>query len=245
MESITGITMTHKETLVDGDGYLLFERLIPESLIDDFSGRLSELYPVRASSHDHKYAERDDIKNLKDISVWWSQLVLDWPEVIAIDNIVGNIAKPLLNNGVAYTSDTVFIEPHSKWINPHVDTPYRFKKWNFDKELLGIQSIIALTDMDKDTASTGLYPESQKRDWYIDMCYNGYYDSVFKKNMIQPNMPKGSVVMYNCRLLHSSMPNPKDISRPALLLNYVDGDIIEELNVIDNVWKSNGKSHND
>ena len=30
MESITGITMTHKETLVDGDGYLLFERLIPE-----------------------------------------------------------------------------------------------------------------------------------------------------------------------------------------------------------------------
>ena len=47
--------------------------------------------------------------------------------------------------------------------------------------------------------------------------------------------------MYNCRLLHSSMPNPTDSKRPAILMNYLDSDIIDEVRTMDNIWGSNGE----
>ena len=227
--------------LVDGPGYVITDNIISNELVDKINSRLSTCYPVRASSRDKKYAERDNIKNLPDISVWWSQSVMDWPEVREIADIIGQQVKKYLPSAEFYASDIVTINANSTWFNPHVDTPHRFRKWNYDRNLLGVQVIVALADMDKDTASTGIVPHSQKIDYDINLCYRGHYNEWFLKNMIQPTLPKGCVLLYNCRLLHSSMPNPQPHSRPALLLNYLDSSIIEEVTKIDNVWTSNGK----
>ena len=50
--------------------------------------------------------------------------------------------------------------------------------------------------------------------------------------------------MYNCRLLHSSMPNSLDKPRPVLLFNYLSGAILEEVKAIDNIWSSNNPASN-
>ena len=232
--------MTHKDTLIKGDGYIVLEDIVPHSLLDSFYSRINELHPVRASSSDKTYAERSEISNLKDIAVWWSQLVMTWPEVEDIHHTILETVKECIPNSHWYTSDTVFIEPHSKWVNPHVDTPHRFEQWNKDKRLLGIQCIVPLFDLDIDNGATGLVPQSQLKDFPIDMCYKGYYNGYYNRNYIQPTVKKGSVLMYNCRLLHSSMPNPTDTKRPAILFNYLDNDIISELRTLDNIWNSNG-----
>jgi hypothetical protein len=225
--------------LIDGPGYVVTDNIVPNHLIDSIVSKLDTCYPVRASSREKKYAERDDIKNLPDISVWWSQTVMDWPEVKEISNIIGERIKQYLPSAEFYASDIVTIESQSNWFNPHVDTPHRFRKWNYDRNLLGVQVIVALSDMDKDSASTGIVPHSQKLDYDINLCYRGHYNEWFLKNAIQPTLPKGCVLLYNCRLLHSSMPNPQDRARPALLLNYLDSSIINEVKEIDNVWTSN------
>ena len=227
--------------LIDGPGYVITDNIIPNDLIDNVVSKLPTCYPVRASSRDKKYAERDDIKNLSDISVWWSQTVMDWPEVQEIDKILGAYVRQYLPTAKFYSSDIVTIDSHSTWFSPHVDTPHRFRKWNYDRNLLGVQVIVALSDMDRNSASTGIAPHSQKIDHDINLCYRGHYNEWFLKNMIQPTLPKGCVLLYNCRLLHSSMPNSLDRPRPALLLNYLDSSIIEEVTKIDNVWTSNGK----
>ncbi len=227
--------------LTEGEGYKVLSGFIPRKLISAFNERLKDLYPVRASSSKKVYAEREDIKNLEDISVWWSQMVDDMPEVQAIQKLIDPIMNTHFPELDMYASDVVFIKSDSTWINPHIDTPHRFKKYNFDKRLLGIQCIISLDDIDKDSASTGLVPYSQKRDFEIDKCYTGVFDRWFKENAIQPDMPRGSLLFYNCRILHSSMPNPKDIERPALLFNYLDRSIIDEVKTLDNIWTSNGK----
>lgn len=232
--------MNYKNILVEQDGYVILDDVIPHSILDSFASKLNELYPVRASSSNRTYAEKEEIKNLPDIAVWWSQLVTDYPEVTEIHNIVSKIAQECISNCTLYASDTVFIEPHSKWVNPHVDTPHRFDHYNKDKRLLGIQCILPLYDLDNTNGATGLVPQSQLKDFPIDMCYKGYYNGYFSRNCVQPVIKKGSVLMYNCRILHSSMPNPTDIKRPAILLNYLDGDIINEIKTIDNIWKSNG-----
>ena len=226
--------------LTEYEGYVVLEKLIPEQLIDSILAKTNLLTPVRASSSTKKYAERDAIKDLPDIAVWWSQMVMDWPEVIEVNQIIFEKVKEHLPSAEWYASDIVTIEGNSKWVNPHIDTPHRFKTYNYDKRLLGIQAIVSLFDLDKSTGATGIVPNSQLTDFNINLCYQGFYNTWFNKNCIQPSLPKGSVLFYNCRLLHSSMPNTKNTSRPALLLNYLDGSIIEDVKKLDNIWVSNG-----
>lgn len=230
-----------KEQLTTGKGYVIYEHFLPSYLIADIKSILSEVYPVRASSSKKVYAERDDIKNLEDISVWWSQSVDGYKPVQKVRQLIDNIVENNFAKLKFYASDIVTIKSGSTWVSPHVDTPHRFEKWNYVKDLLGVQCIINLDTIDSNSASTGLVPYSQKRDWNINDCYTGKFDRWFLENVKQHAMPKGSLLMYNCRLLHSSMPNPNSIDRPALLLNYLDSSIINEVSSIDNIWTSNGK----
>lgn len=229
-----------KHQLTTGNGYLILEKIIPDELIDSILAKKELLYPVRASSSNKKYAERDEIAKLPNISVWWSQFVMDWPEVIQIEQLIRPTVNTHLPKAEWYASDIVTINAGSTWINPHVDTPHRFKKYNFNKNFLGIQAIVSLYDLDKNNGSTGLVPKSQMANYNIDFCYQGMYDEFFKVNSIQPSLPKGSVLLYNSRVLHSSMPNPSKQNRPALLLNYLDSSIIDDVRSLDNIWASNG-----
>jgi len=229
------------KTSLQKEGYLLFESFIPKILITDFKTRLKELYAVRASTADKVYAEGKSVENLKNISVWWSQTVHEFEEFKKIKRLIDPIITNNVDNFNFYASDVVTIKAGSQWISPHVDTPYRFKKFNYDNRLLGVQAIVTLGDIDQSSASTGLVPYSHKREFDIDKCYTGVYDRWFKENVKQYTMPVGTLLLYHCRLLHSSMPNHTDQDRPALLLNYLDKSIISEVSEIDNVWTSNGK----
>ena len=226
--------------LTSGDGYLFIENAIPTNLIDSINDKLHTLYPVRAISSGKAYAEKEGIQRLSDISIWWSQMVMDWPEVTAINDLLLTIVDRQLDNAVWYASDIVTINGDSKLVNPHVDTPHRFKQWNMDPRLLGVQCIVSLQDTTPEMGSTGFVINSHESDWDIELCYNGAYNKYFWDFHEQLNMPKGSVLMYNSRLLHSSMPNYLPEARPMLLLNYLNGDIVEDVKKIDNIWSSNG-----
>ena len=232
--------MVEYKDLTDGEGYLFLERAIPEDLIDSINSKLDTLRMVRASSSGKQYAEKDKIKDLPDVSVWWSQMIMDWPEVKLINDLLITRIDKELDNAVLYASDIVTINGDSKWVNPHVDTPHRFKQWNDDTRLLGVQCIVSLQDTTPEMGSTGFVPNSHEPDWDINMCYNGAYNKYFYDFCEQRDMPKGSVLMYNCRLLHSSMPNYLPEPRPMLLLNYLNGDIVENVKKVDNIWSSNG-----
>jgi len=230
-----------KTVLEQGDGYKILPGFIPSVLIADYKKILNQLKPVRASSSKKVYAENEDIKKLEDISVWWSQTVENFDEFKKIRKLVDPVIYNNFPTLTFYAGDTVTINPKSQWFSPHVDTPHRFEQWNFDKRLLGIQCIITLEDVTKENASTGLVPFSQKRDFEINKCYTGTFDRWFMENCKQHDMPKGSLLLYNCRVLHSSMPNNSDKSRPALLLNYLERTIMSDVAKVDNIWTSNGK----
>ena len=226
--------------LTEGEGYLFLENIIPDDLIDSINTKLDTLYPIRATSSGKRYEERENISKLTDISYWWSQMVMDWPEVIAINDILLPTIAEQLEDAAWYTSDIITINGDTNLVNPHVDTPHRFKQWNMDPRLLGVQCIVSLQDTTPEMGTTGFVPNSHEPDWDIDMCYNGAYNKYFWDFHEQRDMPKGSVLMYNCRLLHSSMPNYLPEPRPMLLLNYLNGAIVEDVKKIDNIWSSNG-----
>lgn len=233
--------MNIENILRNEEGYMIYEGFIPEVLCADFLGILDGLKTVRAINSKKEYKEKDESAGLDNIAVYWSQMVHDFPEFQAIQRLVNPFIKQTFTNLEFYASDVVTIKSGSDYISPHVDTPHRFNKWNYNKDLLGIQCIITLLDTDKNNGSTGLVPFSQKRDFDIQQCYKGTFDRWFIDNCRQHDMPRGSLLFYNCRVLHSSMPNRGTQDRPALLLNYLDRKIIDEVTTVDNIWASNGK----
>lgn len=230
----------NKNTLTTGKGWLVLDKLVPEAIIDLFNDKLGTLYPIRALSQNKQYAEKQEISNLPDIAIWWSKLVDDLPEFKSIRQLIDPVVESALANVKHYASDVVTLNPGSTVINPHVDTPNRFKKWSMAQSMLGVQMIVALCDITPENGSTGVCSYSQLQDFDIESCYAGKHDKWFAENNIQPILTKGSVLMYNTKLLHSSMPNITTQPRHALLLNYIDADIIDELKLIDNIWSSNG-----
>lgn len=232
---------SQNEELTEGEGYTIIEGVVSHDLIKSIRTKYSQLRMVRASAHGKQYAEGNAVKNLPDIAVWWSQDLSSWPEVQEIDANISPIAQMYLPAARFYCSDIVVIEAksNSHWINPHVDTPHRFKRWNYDTRLLGIQCVIPLVTVDHLNGATGLVVGSQKRDHNIKLCYEGYYDSDFRDTVMQPSVNMGDVLMYNARVLHSSMPNHSSAPRPALLINYLHSDLINEVGTIDNIWASN------
>lgn len=234
-------TLTH-----NGRGYDQVTNIVPLHLIESINSKKDMLYPVRASTHKKEYAEGDACKKLFGIAVWWSQLTDDWHEVQEIDKIVSPVIQQYLPDAEFYASDVVTINGPSRWVSPHVDTPHRFKKYNSmvaegNNEVLGVQVIIPLEDLDKDTGATGLLLDSHKKDWPIQECYEGFYDDEFMENAIQLDMPVGSMLFYNTRLMHSTMPLKLSKKRSILLMNYLRPDIAKDIRSTDNVWSSNGK----
>lgn len=230
--------MQDRKRLTDGKGWLLKKSHINDSLIDAFYDRIDRLGPRRAIDINKNYAEGAGILDLGTLAIWWSQQVLDWPEFQSIEKITFDLVRNILLDPRLYAADVVTIEPGSNIINPHVDTPHRFPEWNFDRRLLALQLIIPLHDIDSKSGSTGLVDQSQLEDYPIDACYQGKYNQVFTDLVKQPKMPKGSVLCYNARLLHSSMPNPSKRPRKALLIHYCESSIIKPLRSIDNIWSS-------
>jgi hypothetical protein len=246
-EELKRMKDSRKEVLThEGRGYDQIKDISPLSVIDTINNKKDQLYPVRASTHKKKYAEGEACKDLFGIAVWWSQLVDDWPEVQEVNELILPHIKLHMPDAEFYASDIVTINGPSRWMSPHVDTPHRFEKYNsmasnLNFDLLGIQVIIPLEDIDKDTGATGLIPFSHQKDWNIQDCYNGVFNNYFKDNAIQLEMPKGSILFYNTRLMHSTMPLNVPKKRSILLINYLRSDIIENVRKIDNVWTSNGK----
>jgi ectoine hydroxylase-related dioxygenase (phytanoyl-CoA dioxygenase family) len=230
--------MLDRKKLIHGKGWLLKKSYINESLIDTFYDRIDRLGPRRAIDINKKYAEGAGILDLDKLAIWWSQQVLDWAEFQSIEKITFDLVRNILLDPRLYAADVVTIEPGSNIINPHVDTPHRFPEWNFDQRLLALQLIIPLHDIDSKSGSTGLVDQSQLENYPIDDCYQGKYNQMFLDLVKQPKMPKGSVLCYNARLLHSSMPNPSNRPRKALLIHYCESSIIKPLRSIDNIWSS-------
>lgn len=222
--------------LTKGTGWHLMHNAFPINLIDQVNANLDMLRPRRGFTTGRTYVEGDTNKRyFGPLSLWWSQQVRDMPGVMEINDVILRIIDPLLDSAVLYATDVVTIEPGSTIVNPHVDTPHRFRPWNFDDRMLAIQAIVSLHDIDKNSGSTGVYTGSQLYDWDINECYKGTYNDEFLENVIQPDMPKNSLLFYNCRLMHSSMPNPSNTSRRALLLHYCSEPLVESLHEWDNI----------
>lgn len=222
-------------------GYHVFANSVDKDLIEKINNKTDLLIPHRGHAMDHKYYSADKVHECKDLAVWWSQELSDWPEVQTITKNLIDIVGCLFDDPDLYISDIITNEPGNTHIKPHIDSPYRFDQWWDRDELLGVQCILPLCEFTKENGGTGLLPNSHNTRWVVKDSYAGKYNEEFLAGVVQPEMTVGDVLIYHPRTLHSTMPNQTKIPRRALLIHITSSEMAKQLRNLDTIWQEESK----
>lgn len=236
--------MKNKQELLNfftTNGFGVFKNVVDATLIDRVNLKQEYLVPHRGHAMDHKYWPADRIHECKDLAVWWSQELSDWPEIQPIIHRLIDIVGILFEDPECYIADIITNEPGNTHIKPHIDSPYRFEQWWDSDELLGVQCILPLCKFTRENGGTGLLPNSHNTQWVVKDSYAGKYNQEFLAGMIQPEMDIGDVLIYHPRTLHSTMPNETDTLRRALLIHITSSKMVKQLRELDTIWQEESK----
>lgn len=217
-------------------GYCVVKGVLNPHDIQHVDSLHSLLVPQRGHDFDAKYFPKNKLDEAGSLAIWWSQQVSEWNYVRNINDRLLELTQGWFNNNAIYVSDVISNEPGNKYVKPHIDSPYRFDKWHDVSDLLGVQCIIPLCQFGKENGGTGIYPGSHLKSWIVQESYRGAYTEEFLANVVQPEMDPGDVLIYNPRLLHSTMPNPSTSTRRALLTHITTQEMVRELKLVDNIW---------
>lgn len=217
-------------------GYCIVRNVIDREDIACLNYLQNYLEPQRGHDYTAKYFPRKQLNEAGKLAIWWSQQVVSWECVKSINSILLDITKDWFNNNCVYVSDVITNEPSNQFVKPHIDSPYRFDQWHETFELLGVQCIVPLCEFNKLNGGTGLYPGSHLKNWVVKDSYRGVYTEEFLNHVVQPEMNPGDVLVYNPRVLHSTMPNNTDMPRRALLTHITTREMSSQLKLVDNIW---------
>jgi len=217
-------------------GYCVAKNVLDIKWIEQLNSLTSLLIPQRGHDYNSKYFPRQRLAEADKFAIWWSQQVTTWVGAKEINNKLLEITEGWFNNNCVYVSDVISNEPGNQFVKPHIDSPYRFDKWHESFELLGVQCIIPLCDFNEENGGTGIYPSSHLKNWDVQESYKGKYTAEFMEHVYQPEMNVGDVLIYNPRVLHSTMPNNTNTVRRALLTHITTKEMVVEMKSVDNIW---------
>lgn len=223
-------------TTINEQGFCIVRNAVNVEDIEDLNFLQRYLEPQRGHDYTAKYFPRKNLHEAGKLAIWWSQQVVGWECVKSINNSLLDITKEWFDDSIIYVSDVITNEPGNQFVKPHIDTPYRFDQWHETFELLGVQCIVPLCDFNKENGGTGLYPGSHLKNWNVKDSYRGVYTEEFLEHVLQPEMNVGDVLIYNPRVLHSTMPNNTNLMRRALLTHITSRELANQMKLVDNVY---------
>ena len=217
-------------------GYCIVRNVVDVEDINGLNYLQNYLEPQRGHDFTAKYFPRKNLDQAGKLAIWWSQQLTGWECVKSINHSLLEITHSWFDNNVIYVSDVITNEAGNQFVKPHIDTPYRFDPWHETFELLGVQCIVPLCEFNKANGGTGLYPGSHLKNWNVKDSYRGVYTEEFLQHVVQPEMNPGDILIYNPRVLHSTMPNNTDLVRRALLTHITSKDLANQIKLVDNVY---------
>jgi len=223
------------DSLAESPGYTVLKRWIPEEDLREISE--IELSPLRGKTAQGLYWANSDHTLRPDLALWWSQQVRDHPTVQKVAALCISAINAVFDRPRVYSADCIVNTPaNQQKVYPHLDTPYRFPQWHKSRDMLAVQFLIPLGEFTAENGATAVVENSHRYLWNINDLYTGVYDQWFLDNLKQVSMQPGDILVYNPRLLHSTMPNHTDKDRRALLISVMDHMLAETLIDVDNIW---------
>lgn len=221
---------------IHSQGYCVVKNAFDPEWVEAIDRLHTLLVPQRGHDFDAKYFPKNKLEEAGALAIWWSQQVSEWNSVKRVNDKILEITDGWFKDSAVYVADVISNEPGNKFVKPHIDSPYRFDKWHDVEELLGVQCIVPLCHFTKENGGTGIYPGSHLKSWIVQESYKGTYTEEFLANVYQPEMFPGDMLIYNPKVLHSTMPNATTKTRRALLTHITSKEMVKQLKMVDNIW---------
>jgi len=129
-----------------------------------------------------------------------------------------------------YSRKIININENTNW-KVQIGLPHTLPQYNnllasdYQQDVMGINIVVPLSDGVKFT----LVPSSHEKDWPHSDLESGLIDGHFIQDSIQLDVPMGSAIIFNPRLLHSLSPLKFTQNYQIVLISYVRSDIIENV----------------
>lgn len=230
INQLTEIGFTKQDSVFDID------------MISELNAYAETLKPERGHDKNQKWygwnqvEKLSDPKNEIDWAYYWTSHA-EHPHIETIKNTLTPLADAAFgeHNWIWHVQDFIVNMPGMNFVRPHIDTPYRFKEFRYNENLLGLQFAVTMGEFNEWSGSTAYVPGTHK---YI---YDGIHmrDKIeswkifFVDNYKQFSAPAGSFICWHPRLIHSTMPNKTAAPRVLLLLHAAEKTTARRLEVID------------
>lgn len=224
------------------DGVILEKQLFDKQTIENIKQSVSKLKPDHGFDHNLEFVV-DKPKNL--YSQYCSENIDDNSFSI-LNNKIKKIVDQYIEDAVPFGNGNVVVQNSGyNAIMPHLDCPYRFTQYNYEKDLLGVLAFVPLDNFTKENGATGFVKGSHKFQLDNVKCYKGHYNDFYNDNHEQIECEIGDVIIWNAKILHSGMPNHTEYSRAGIAINYVSNSIMDNLYKIMNEQSHSEQYRND
>jgi len=236
--------METKEFLdtINHRGFVVGQNHFDKEMIVELNQFGEGLGPERGHDLNRKWYGWNTIEKMKDPlnevnwAYYWTKQV-EHPHISFIQKELSPYADIAFGHGnwEWYVQDFIVLHPGMNFYRPHIDTPYRFKEFKYNMDLLGLQFMVMMCDFNEDNGATGYVPGTHRyiQDTEKLQKNSEAWESFFVDNYEQYKADAGSFVCWHPRLLHSTMPNKTNEIRRALLMHAAEKKTIRRLQVID------------
>lgn len=216
----------------DNDGFILIKNVFTIDFVNSLKNKVKNIKPHHGFNKNIEFLI--EIDNYDEYYQYCTD-DLDDKCFHEINSIIFKHVTKYFTNAVPYGNGNVVVQnPGWSGILPHLDCPYRFKKYNYETKLIGLIAFIPLGNFSINNGSTGFVKGSHKYHFNNLKCINGHYTDFFKENFIQLEFNIGDLLIWHAKILHSGMPNFSNEPRSAIAINYVDQNILNDLQTLVN-----------
>lgn len=210
------------------DGFTVFKQRADQKILYDIAYyKHSWDVPDRGHDRDGRYYTQNH--ESVEWGNYWTGPLNDNVRIHELRSVTDLLVSEFIDTPIFYHCDVSVLTPLCNTIRPHIDTPHRHAPWQNDLRPLGVQIAIPLNEVNTRSGTTAFVPGSHLKKWDIKKCYRGDYTELFLKQCEQPELEYGDILMWDCRILHSQMPNIRDSNRYMLLMNYLAEPIVKDV----------------
>ena len=221
---------------IENEGFVILRNVISPELLQQLQAHASLQPPRNGQDINNKwwhpvYGDADEYNaeyaNIQWKHYWTPQIDLNAATCVnEVATIVSPIIDEVLDNWQWWYMDYHVTNPGSDYIHAHVDTPHQFDEWTNPNNIVSLQTLVAIDDFTIENGATALVRKSQTDVFHNPDIADHKYDDYLKNNNTQFVAPAGSVLIYQARVLHSTMPNNSTMPRRALILNSIKDIVV-------------------
>jgi hypothetical protein len=213
------------------DGYIIIEDCITPDTMKELDKLAETANPFCGIGPDKTFKSKH-LDNETEACLWWSDM-LTGPAIDSIMAIAKEYVEPFMTEPNVRNIVFSVVASGSTIVCPHTDIPEDENEDTYDASATAkvIQCLIPLQDNSEINGATALCPGSHAEIFFRteDRSNEIPLNMWGEREHIQPVVRRGSILMFDSRILHSIMPNRTNENRMTIMMTWLTKELYDKV----------------